>query len=183
MCANEQYKVSKVLRDIAEEVKFWSPKAKALKQLMLRVNRDERLNLSDDILTAASETCDYRAAFNILDARQILHTKEKKISAGDITKNLMNNEPVNIPETGNDLDKKTRIGILYNLDENAPRLYDILDMRETFEIMTKADKYSRRGQISFSNSILKEIPKTTKEIEEIIYPVYYSKNKGKEEPN
>lgn len=181
--ANKYYNVSKVLRDIAEEVKFWPPKAKALKQHLLKINREEGLCLPDDILTAASETKDYRAAYSILEARQILKAKEKKISVVDITKNLMYNEPTIIPETNKEADKKQRSAILYHLDENAPKLYDILDLQEIFEIAIKADKYNRRGQISFANSILKEIPKTTQEIEEIKYPIYYQKNKNKQESN
>jgi DNA polymerase III delta prime subunit len=182
MAANDKYKVSKILRDISEVIQFWAPSTSALKQYVMRINREERLNLPDDILTAASETKDFRAALNILESRQILQTKEKKISVSETITKLLYNENVILPESGSVEDIKKRSAILYHLDENAPKLYDILDMQEIFEKAIKADKYNKRGQISFANSILKELPKTTMEIEEIVYPVYYSKNKGKEEP-
>lgn len=183
LAANEQFKVPKVLRDICEAIQFYRPSVKALKQHLLRINRDEGLCLTDDILTAASETQDYRAAYNILEARQILKQKEKKISVSDITKSLLYNEPTKIPESGSESDRKQRSAILYHLDENAPKLYDILDSQEMFEIAIKSDIYNRRNQIKFANSILKEIPKTTHEIEEIKYPIYYQKGKNKQESN
>lgn len=178
MAANEQYKVPKILRDISESVQFFRPSVKSLKQHLLQINKKEGLNLPDDIITAASETQDYRLTYNILEARQVLMPKEKKISVGDITKNLMNNEFTEIPE-----DKKIQSAILYHIDENAPKLYDMLDLHEIFETIIKSNKYSRRGQYKFANNILKEIPKTTSEIEEIKYPIYYQKNKTKQEIN
>ncbi len=181
--ANDLYKVPKVLRDISEAIQFWRPTVKALKQHVIKINREEGLCLPDDILTAASETQDYRAAINILEARQILTQKEKKLSVGDITKNLMYNESVDIHESGSAEDIKKRSAILYHIDENAPKLYDILDLQEIFETAIKADKYTRRGQVSFANSLLKEIPKTTREIEEIKYPIFYQKGKNKQESN
>lgn len=183
LAANNNFKVPKILRDICEPIQFWAPTVKALKSHLIRINRDEGLCLPDDILTAASETCDYRAAYSILEARQILKAKEKKISVADITKNLMYNEQIIIPDTNKEEDRKQRSAILYHLDENAPKLYDILNLQDMFEIAIKTDKYNRRGQISFANSILKEIPKTPREIEEIKYPIVYQKGKNKQESN
>ncbi len=175
IAANDLYKVPKILRDISESVQFFRPSAKALKQHLLRINREEGLCLPIEIIDAASELQDYRAAYNALDAKQILKQKEKKMSLIDCTKNLFNKEQSSFDDTKS---------LLYYIDENMSKAYDMLDMYETFEIMSKADKYNRRNQKFFSNLIIKDIPKATKEFEDIKYPIYYEKNKNykKEEP-
>jgi DNA polymerase III delta prime subunit len=174
LCANEQYKVPKVLRDICEPVQFFRPSVKALKQHVLKINREEGLSLPDDVLTSAAESQDYRAAYNILEARQVLTQKEKNMTLADCTKNLMYNEECKFEDTKS---------ILYFLDENAPKLYDILDLYDIFEKSIKSDKYNRRGQTNFANLIIKEIPKTTMEIEEIHKPILYLKNKNQKKFN
>ena len=172
MAANDQYKVPKVLRDVSEPIQFWSPKAKNLKQYLLKINKEEGLCLPIEIIDNAAESCDYRLAFNALESKQILSAKEKKMSVIDCTKNLMYNQEAKFEDTRS---------LLYYLDENAPKVYDVLDLQELFEIMYKADKYNRRNKVSFANSIIKEIPKVTTEIEEIKRPIYYEKNKNKAE--
>ncbi len=92
----------------------------------------------------------------------------------DCTKNLFNKEEATFEDTKS---------LLYYIDENASKSYDMLDMFETYEIMSNVDKYNRRGQNSFANALIKEIPKATKEFEEIKYPIYYQKNKKKSESN
>jgi len=172
LAANDQYKVPKVLRDISESVQFFRPSAKSLKQHLLRINREEGLCLPIELIDNAAESQDYRMAYQILDAKQKLYTKEKKMSLQDSTRNLFNNEDTIFEDTKS---------ILYYIDENASRAYDMLDMYEVFESLYKSDKYNRRGQIGFSNLLIKEIPKATKEFEEIKYPIYYQKNKSKQE--
>lgn len=169
LAANDLYKVPKVLRDVSEPVQFFRPSIKALKQHLMRINREEGLCLPMEIIDAASELQDYRAAYSVLESRQILKNKDKKMSLIDCTKNLFNKEEATFEDTKS---------LLYYIDENASKAYDMLDMFETFEIMSKVDKYNRRGQTSFANSLIKEIPKATKEYEEIKYPIYYEKNKN-----
>lgn len=179
MAANEYYKVPKSLRDISETVQFFRPSVKALKQYILNVNREEGLCLLPEIIDAAAETQDYRMAFRIIESKQILRLKNKKILVSDIVRNLMCGESTNIGETNTKSDKKARNNIIYYIDENAPKLYDILDLYETYNILVKSDIYNRRGQSKFASSILREIPKTPMEIEEIKTPLYYEKNKNK----
>ncbi len=178
MAANDLNKVPKTLRDISESVQFFRPSVKTLKEHLLKINREEGLCLPPEIINAAAETMDFRAAYNILDAKQILTLKEKKLSAQDIIINLMLNQPVSIPETNSDKDRKLRSSLLYYLDENAPKFYDMLDLQELFETLSVVDKYNKRGQKMFSNSKLKEIPIATRDIEDIKYPIYYQKNKN-----
>ena len=176
LASNEQFKVPKMLRDICESVQFYRPSVKALKQHVLKINREEGLCLTDDILTAASETQDYRSALGMLEVRQILQSKEKKMTLIDCTKNLLLHEEAKFEDTKS---------ILYYLDENAPKLYDVLDLQEMFDIAIKADMYNRRGQTDFANSIIKEIPKVVSDAEEIEikYPTIFIKNKNKEKNN
>jgi DNA polymerase III delta prime subunit len=176
LAANDQYKVPKALRDICEPVQFFRPSAKALKQHLLRINRDEGLCLPIEIIDNAAESQDYRMAFNILESKQKLQGKEKKMSLVDCTKNIMLKEEAKFDDTKS---------ILYYIDENAPKLYDVLDLQEIFETAITVDKYNRRGQISFANSLIKEIPKTPAEIEEINikYPIFYEKSKKNQETN
>jgi len=176
LVANENFKVPKMLRDICESVQFYRPSVKSLKQHVLKINREEGLCLPDDILTAASETQDYRSAFGMLEARQILQSKEKKMTLIECTKNLLLHEDSKFEDTKS---------ILYYLDENAPKLYDVIDLQEMFDIIIKADMYNRRGQTDFANSIIKEIPKVVSDAEEIEikYPIFYQKGKTKQEFN
>ena len=176
LAANEQFKVPKMLRDICESVQFYRPSVKALKQHVLKINREEGLCLSDDILTSAAETQDYRSAYGILEARQALQTKEKKMTLIDCTKNLLLHEDSKFEDTKS---------ILYYLDENASKFYDVLDLQEMFNIAIKSDMYNRRGQKDFANSIIKEIPKVVSDAEEIEikYPVFYQKGRNKQESN
>ena len=171
LAANDLYKVPKILRDVCESVQFFRPSVKSLRQYLLRINREEKLNLSDEIITAASESQDYRMAISILEARQILHTKDKKMSVADCTKNLFGSEEANIEDTKS---------LLYFIDENAPKLYNMLDLCEIFEIAAKSDKYNRRGRSKFANLVVKDIPKTTRDVNEIDIkkPIWYEKNKN-----
>ena len=90
----------------------------------------------------------------------------------------MLNQSVSIPETNSDKDRKLRSSLLYYLDENAPKFYDMLDLQELFETLSVVDKYNKRGQKMFSSLKLKEIPMATRDIEDIKYPIYYQKNKN-----
>ncbi len=169
LAANDLYKVPKALRDVSETVQFFRPSVKALKEHLLRINKKEGLSLPTEIITSASESQDFRMAYSILEARQILKQKDKKMSLQDCTRNLLNNEPATFEDTKS---------LLYYIDENASKAYDMLDMYEAFEVMSKSDKYARRNQEVFSNLVLKEIPKATKEFEDIKKPLYYEKIKN-----
>lgn len=180
MAANDFKKVPKSLRDVSESVQFFRPSVKALREHLLKINREEGLCLPSEVINAAAESQDFRAAFNMLDAKQILTIKEKKPSASEITTNLILKQSISIPETNSDKDKKLRSSLLYYLDENAPRYYDMLDLYELFETLSTVDKYNKRGQTKFSVSEIKEIPMATRDIEDIKYPVYYEKNKNRD---
>ncbi len=171
MTANNQYKVPKILRDISEEIKFWSPKVANLKQQLLKINKSEGLGLSMEIIDKAAESQDYRTAYQILESKQLLNIKEKKMSLLDCTRNIFYKEA----EAKFD-DTKS---MLYYFDENGSKVYDILDLQEMFEIAIKADKYNRRGQVSFANCLIKDIPKASIEIDEIKKPVFFEKDKKK----
>jgi DNA polymerase III delta prime subunit len=168
MAANDLYKVPKPLRDISESVQFFRPSVKALKQHLLKINIKEGLNIPIELIDSAAESQDYRMAYHILDSKQILKTKDKKMSLQDCTRNLLTKQPATFEDTKS---------LIYYIDENI-KFYDMLDMYETFEILHNVDKYNKRGQKLFSNMLIKEIPTTTSEIEEIKYPVYYEKNKN-----
>lgn len=178
MTANDFKKVPKSLRDVSESIQFFRTSVKTLKEHLLKINREEGLCLPVEIINAAAESMDFRAAYNMLEAKQILQLKEKKLSASDIIINLMLKQSTSIPETNSDKDKKLRSSLLYYLDENTPKFYDILELQELFETLSIVDKYNKRGQTKFSNSELREIPLATREIENIKYPVYYEKNKN-----
>ncbi len=64
LAANEQYKVPKILRDVSETVQFFRPSIKSLREHLLRINKKEGLSLPPEIITAASESQDWRMAFN-----------------------------------------------------------------------------------------------------------------------
>lgn len=171
LAANDLYKVPKILRDVCEPVQFFRPSQKSLKEYLLRINREEGLNLPMEFITKASELQDYRAAISVLESRQILQQKDKKMSVADCTKNLFINDEAKFEDTKS---------LLYFVDENAPKFYNMLDLYEIFEIAIKSDKYNRRGQTKLSNLIVKDISKTTTDFDEIDIkkPIWYEKNKN-----
>jgi len=169
MAANDLKKVSKTLQGVSESIQFFRPSVKTLREHLLKINREEGLSLPMDIINSASELQDFRAAYQMLDAKQILHLNEKKMPLIDCTRNLFNKEEATFENTKS---------LIYYIDENISKVYDMLDANETFEILCKADKYNRRNEKLFSNSIIKEIPKATKDYDEIKYPIFYQKNKN-----
>lgn len=169
LAANDLYKVPKALRDVSETVQMTRPSVNLLKQYILKIKKSENLNISEEIVNSASESQDFRQAFQIIESNIILKQKDKKMSLQDCTRNLFNNEPATFEDTKS---------LIYYIDENAPKAYDMLDIYEVFEILANVDKYNKRGQSSFANSLIKEIPRATKEFEDIKKPLYYEKIKN-----
>lgn len=186
MAANNIMKVPKVLKDISEPVQFFRPSAKVLKEHVLKINRQENLNLPTDIIEAASNSQDYRMAYQIIEARQILKQKDRKLTDTEITKNIMTHQPIqslDLPEKKGLMDINKRLRLLYYLDENCHLGYDVFDTYLMYEEMYKLDKYNRRGQVSFYNSEIRNLPIATKEVGDIKSPIYYEKIKNSKENN
>lgn len=171
LCANDLYKVPKILRDVCEPVQMTRPSANLLKQYIFRIKKLENLDLSEDVINSASESKDFRQMFQIIESNIVLQQKDKKMSVADCTKNLFNNEEAKFEDTKS---------LLYYIDENAPKFYNMLDLHEMFEIAIKSDKYNRRGQEKFANLVVKDMPKTTTDFDEIDIkkPIWYEKNKN-----
>jgi len=167
--ANDIFKVPKEIKAICEIQKIYRPSVNALKAYLYDICKKERLNPTNVILNAAAQCQDYRMGLSMIDNNIILSKNEIKIGTEEIVRNLLLNVETNIEDP-----KK----ILYNLDANISRLYNPLELYETYNILSRVDILRRRGQTKHAITLLKTIPKTTLEEFELIKPVYIEKRKG-----
>jgi len=167
--ANDIFKVPKEIKAICEIQKIYRPSVNALKAYLYDICKKERLNPTNVILNAAAQCQDYRMGLNMIDNNIILSKNEIKIRNEEIVRNLLLNVETNIEDP-----KK----ILYNLDANISRLYNPLELYETYNILSRVDILRRRGQTKQAIALLKTIPKIPLEEFELIQPVYIDRKKG-----
>lgn len=165
--ANDQYKVSKEIKDICENVQIYRPSVNALKTHLLEICQKENLNLPKELIEAASLSQDYRLALGMIDNRCILKGSPKKTSLRDLTSHIIQGERCTLEDSRS---------LLYYLDENCPKLYTTWDLYKIYEILSRVDMLNKRGQKEYANSLIKTIPKIILDLEiEIISPIKYNK--------
>lgn len=170
LTANDLMKVPKSLKDVCEIVQVYRPSVNSLKSYIQDVIKKERMIVSEEVLAAAAASQDYRMAFNIVENGVVLHKKQRGATLVELTMNLMNNNLVQLDELRS---------VLWYIEENAGRFYDIVELDKLLDILSRVDKYKRRGQEGFAIQLIKEIPKATIMVDEVKYPAYFEKEREK----
>lgn len=169
LTANDLMKVPKTIRDVCEVVQIYRPSVNALKEYLIDCVKKERMKVSPEVLQAAANTQDYRMGLAIIESGIILEKKKREPTLIEQTSALMLHSEIGIKELRS---------LLWYIEENAKKHYDILDLDELLNTLSDVDKYNKRGQEDFALRRLREIPKCVM-IEEIKYPVMFQKEKEK----
>lgn len=170
LTANNLMKVPKSIRDVCETIQVYLPSVNSLKQFILQVIKKENLIIQPDIIEAAANSQDYRMAFNIIENGIILNKKTRGATLTEQTSGLMNHTRIKIEELRS---------LPWYIEENSYKHYDTVDLQEVLEIISCVDKYKKRGQEKFALKLLKEIPRTDINLEEVNVPIYFEKEREK----
>jgi replication factor C large subunit len=160
--------VPKSILPLCEVVKLYRPSVNILKSYLYEIIQKENLNVSTEVVDAASNSQDYRLAINIIENGIVLSGSPKKDYITEITRKVVLGEPIaeDNPKT-----------LLYHLDENCHKLYSTWDLSKIYEILSRVDQLRYRGKIKWANDLLKTIPKTVLTEFEILAPIKYKDGK------
>lgn len=166
--ANNLYKVPESIRKLCEIVKMYRPSVNTLKSYLYEIIQKENLNVSTEVVDAASNSQDYRLAINMIENGIVLSGAIKKAYIIDNTRNIV---------LGELIDAKDPKNLLYYLDENCHKLYSTWDLAKVYDILYKVDQLQRRKRYEWANDLLKTIPKTVLTEFEILAPIKYKDGK------
>jgi DNA polymerase III delta prime subunit len=169
--ANDQYKISKELKDLCEIIQIYRPSVNVLKTYLLEICNKEGLNPAKDLIEAASLSQDYRLAINMIDNNHICDRPLRKLSLRENALCLLYNEPSSFKDTKS---------LIFWINENAPKLYSTWNLYKIQEILFRVDQLNKRKKFEWANDLLKTIPKTMMEEFELNNPPKYTYSRTKE---